>query len=85
MLVALVSSRMDEQKEAVQLDLMQWASGALSNLTANNAENQVMIQEAGSTMLLVALISSRTEGQKEQGSRALSNLAVNNTENQVSI
>jgi hypothetical protein len=57
---------------------------ALANLAANNAENQVLIAQAGAIVPLVTLVQSGTDGQKEHAARALRNLA-DNDENKVLI
>ena len=74
-LVTLVQSGTAGQKEQ--------AAGALGNL-AINAENKVLIAQAGAIAPLVTLVQSGTDGQKEQAAGALGNLAIN-SENQVLI
>ena len=74
-LVTLVQSGTDGQKKE--------AAGVLRNL-AVNAENQVLIAQAGAIAPLVTLVQSGTDGQKESAAGALQNLALND-ENQVLI
>jgi hypothetical protein len=73
--VTLVQSGTDGQKE--------YAAGALRNL-ANNAENKVVIAQAGAIAPLVTLVQSGTDGQKEYAAGALFSLAAT-AKNQVLI